>query len=163
LQKKNILFISIFLFSTTSFTKEKSIPIEIVADKLVAQEKKGASVYTGNIKITQDKLKIKGDKASIEHPNNKIKQIVIIGKPATFINFIEEDNTWVKGHANKITYNSAKKTILFEENATIAQGESNSISGSKILYDSIKQTLQARGNKQRQEQIKVIFSGEEQP
>lgn len=161
-----ILLITTFVISAhgyadTDTDKDKdktNLPIEITADSLIAQEQKAVSVYSGNVVISQGKLKIQGDNVTIKHPNKVISKAIIIGKPATFVNFIEKDNSWVKGHAEKITYRASKKTILFEKNAVITQDGKNSISGASILYNATKETIKAKGDKEKKERIKVIFS-----
>lgn len=157
--KKIYLLLTIsFFISSQSYAEKSNLPIEITADSLVAQEQKSISIYSGNVIISQGKLKIHGDNVTIKHPKKIISEAIIIGKPATFVNFIEKDNSWVKGHAEKITYQAVEKTILFEKNAVISQDGKNSISGSSILYNTNKETIQAKGNKEKQERIKVIFS-----
>lgn len=159
----NFYLLTALLLSTSFANAEKKAqPIEISADSLIAQEQKGVSTYQGNVVILQGKLLIKGDKVIIKHPNQKISQAIITGSPATFKNFIESEQSWVTGHANKITYHADKKTILFEEKAHINQAGKNSISGSSILYDAEKETIQAKGNKAKNERIKVIFSNQDE-
>ena len=157
------IFIGYLLFLNVANSAEKPIPIEISADSLTAQEKKGISVYKGNVVIIQGKLTIRGDKVTIYHPNQKMSKAIIRGAPAIFSTYIEEDKTEVKGQANKITYQAKTKTIQFEGNAKITQAGKNSITGSSIFYDSVKNTIQAKGNPDKQERIKVIFinTGEE--
>lgn len=155
------LFYTLLITTSLATAETKKLPIEITADSLIAQEKKGISIYQGNVIISQGKLLIKGDKVMITHPNQQISQAIITGKPATFKTFIKSEQSSVTGHANKITYNADKKTILFEEKAHINQAGLNSISGNSILYDTAKETIQAKGNKAKKERIKVIFTNQD--
>jgi len=161
LQQTNLVFIyflASFIATPFCYAEQEELPIEITAESLIIEEKTGSSVYLGNVIITQGKLKIKGDKVTVKHPNQQVSQAIVLGKPASFINFIEKDKTWVKGQANTITYQATNKNILFDGKAKITQAGKNSISGSSILYNSKKETITAKGNKQKQQRIKVIFT-----
>lgn len=140
---------------------ETKLPIEVTADRLVSQDQKGISVYTGNVVITQGTTQIKGDKVTLHHPNRKISQAIILGKPATFKRFIPEEKNWVNGHAKTITYDTQKKTVLLEGDAFVNQENKNSISGPRILYNTLEKTLNAQGDKAQKKRIKVIFESEE--
>lgn len=161
----HIPVLAMTLFSQALFaadTQEKQLPIEVTADQLLAQDKKGQSVYSGRVEIVQGTTTIKGDKVTLEHPERQFNKAIILGKPATFKRFIEEDQQWVNGHADKITYQADKKTVLLEGNAFVNQEGQNSISGPKIFYDMTEKTLSATGNKKEQKRIKVIFTPEEE-
>jgi lipopolysaccharide export system protein LptA len=141
-------------------TSDENLPVEVTADSLNAKDKEGISVYQGNVVITQGTTTIKGDKVTLHHPQRKISTAIVIGKPATFKRYLEEEKGWVTGHADKITYSTAQKTLLLEGHAQVVQEGKNSITGPKILYDLTRKTLSAKGEKQ--ERIKMIFTPDEQ-
>lgn len=161
----HIPVLTIALFSQTLFaaeTTQQQLPIEVTADQLIAQDKKGQSVYSGRVEIVQGTTTIKGDKVTLQHPERQFTEAVILGQPATFKRFVEEDQQWINGHADKITYQADKKTVLLEGNAYVNQEGQNSISGPKIFYDMAEKTLRATGNKQQKKRIKVIFTPEDE-
>lgn len=155
--KKTLLFIILCLPISYSYVLANAVPIEITAGSLIIKDQENISTYTDNIVITQGELKITGSKAIIHHPNRQLSKAIITGSPATFINFIEEQNYWVEGHADKITYNTLNNTILFEGNAYIKQQNTNSISAKTIIYNYQKQIIEAKGDKASKQRIKVIF------
>ncbi|BBN59826.1 OstA-like protein [Hydrogenovibrio marinus] len=144
----------------TANTSDENLPVEVTADSLNAKDKEGVSIYQGNVVITQGTTTIKGDKVTLHHPHRKISTAIVIGKPATFKRYLEEEKGWVTGHADKITYSAAQKTLLLEGHAQVIQEGKNSISGPKILYDLTLKTLSAKGEKQ--DRIKMIFTPDEQ-
>lgn len=144
-------------------TADTQQPIEIQADRLQASEKQGKSIYTGNVKVSQGSLNIKGDRIEVIHPNGKLQKVITTGKPATFKRFNKIENAWVIGQANKIEYDSEAKTVLLVGNAQIEQPGKHQIKGSQLFYDMTRQTLQAnsdasQGDKQR---VTVTFSPQE--
>ncbi|MDG4812432.1 lipopolysaccharide transport periplasmic protein LptA [Hydrogenovibrio sp. 3SP14C1] len=139
----------------------ESLPIEIKADSLLSQDQKGQSIYTGQVIITQGTTIIQGDKVTIFHPNRKVIKALVVGKQATFKRFLPEEQHWVNGRADIITYHAEKRTVLLEGNAYVNQQGKNSISGPEILYNLNDKTLSAKGDKAEKKRITVIFEPEE--
>lgn len=139
----------------------ESLPIEVKADSLVSQDQKGQSIYSGQVIITQGTTVIHGDQVTIFHPNRKVVKALVVGKPATFKRFIPEEQNWVNGRADTITYHAEKRTVLLEGNAYVNQEGKNSISGPEILYNLNDKTLSAKGDKTEKKRITVIFEPEE--
>lgn len=147
--------------NTPTANLENKLPIEVTADRLVSQDKKGISVYTGNVVIIQGSSEIKGDKVTLHHPNRKMSHAVIDGAPAKFKRFIPDEQKWVNGHAKTITYDSANNKVILEGDAFVNQEGQNSISGPKIIYNTLDKTLQATGNKNKHQRVKMIFTPDE--
>lgn len=159
-----ILFISTFFAGSVlaaPANPDEKQPVEVTADKLVSQDKTGMSVYTGRVVIKQGSTEIHGDKVTLFHPHRKMEKAVILGQPATFKRYLPEEKSWVKGRAQKITYDTEKKTVLLEKEAFVNQEGKNSIAGPSILYNTLDKTLKAQGDKKRKKRVKVIFKPEE--
>lgn len=142
-------------------SSSESLPIEIKADSLLSQDQKGQSIYSGQVIITQGTTVIQGDKVTIFHPNRKVVKALVVGKPATFKRFLPEEQHWVNGRADTITYHAENRTVLLEGNAYVNQEGKNSISGPEILYNLNDKTLSAKGDKKEKKRITVIFEPEE--
>lgn len=165
----NLFLLTILVtFFTSTWCKaadtntEENLPIEITAENLIAKDIKGQSVYTGNVVIVQGTTRITGDKVTLFHPNRKLSHAIIIGQPATFKRFLKDEQKWVNGHAKKITYHTQKKTVLLEREAFIEQEGKNSLEAPKILYNTQTKTLEAKGNKEDKQRIKMTFQPEEE-
>lgn len=167
LKRSFLSLLLLSLYSTVAFGEEvppasdASLPIEVVADKLVTQDLQGTSTYSGHVKITQGQTTLQGEQVILTHPEQTFSNAVITGKPATFKRFMTDTQTWVEGHALKITYQADQEHLILEGNAFINQEGQNSISGSKIIYNIKDKTLSATGDKQKQKRIKVIFTPKE--
>ncbi|PLA73713.1 lipopolysaccharide transport periplasmic protein LptA [Hydrogenovibrio sp. SC-1] len=147
-------------YADTNQTTETELPIEIKADSLLAQDNIGESTYQGNVIITQGLTEIKGETVTILHPERQVNQAIIIGNPATFKKFNEDDQTWVNGQADQITYYTVDKIVILEGDAHINQADKNSISGPKITYNLTDKTLSAKGTKTDKKRITVTFQPE---
>ncbi|BCN92790.1 lipopolysaccharide export system protein LptA [Thiomicrorhabdus immobilis] len=137
---------------------DESQPINITADSLKASEKSGKSVYNGNVIVTQGSLTLKGDVIEVSHPNGQLKEVTASGKPASFKRYSQVDQAWLKGHAQKIKYNAAKKTVLLIGNAQVEQPGKHIIKGPELFYDIANQTLQAQSTATEKKRISVTFN-----
>lgn len=141
-------------------TAEENLPIEITADSLLAQDNIGESIYEGNVIITQGQTKITGETVTIFHPERQVNKAIIKGNPATFKKFNPEDQTWVNGQADKITYQTVDKIVILQGNAEVNQADKNHISGPEIIYNLTDKTLSAQGNEAENKRITVTFQPE---
>ncbi len=139
-------------------TPDEQQPVHISANSLDAQEKKGISIYKGNVIVTQGSLTLKGDKILVKHPNNQLQTVKSTGQPASFKRFSQTDQSWLKGKANMIDYDALNKTVLLVGNAQVEQPGQHIIKGPKLFYDMINKTLKAQGTEQEKGRVSVTFN-----
>lgn len=132
-------------------------PVHITANSLDAQEKKGISIYKGNVIVTQGSLTLKGDVITVKHPNSQLQTVKSTGEPASFKRFSQVDQAWLKGKANTIEYDALNKTVLLVGNAQVEQPGQHLIKGPKLFYDMTHQTLKAQSTEQDKGRISVTF------
>jgi len=170
MQSHNTLYRSLFLLSTLCFlsvtsqanqtkpsSPDEEQPIHITADRLEVQEQTGISTYTGNVNIQQGSLELTGDTVTIIHPEGQLEMVKAYGAPAKFKRFSHVEQSWIKGQANLIQYNTKYKSILLSGHAKVMQPGKHTITGSNIFYDVSKQTLMAKGSKDGQNRVSVTF------
>jgi len=143
---------------TKSTIPDEQQPVNITANSLMASEKTGKSVYTGNVVITQGSLTLKGDVVNISHPKNQLTRVIATGNPATFKRYSQVDQAWLKGKAQKIEYNVLNKTVLLIGNALVEQPGKHLISGPELFYNIENQTLQAQSTKTEKKRISVTLN-----
>ncbi len=139
-------------------TPDEEQPVHISANSLDAQEKKGISIYKGNVIVTQGSLTLKGDEIMVKHPNNQLQTVKSTGQPASFKRFSQTDQSWLKGKANLIEYDALNKTVLLVGNAQVEQPGQHLIKGPKLFYDMANQTLKAQSTEQEKGRISVTFN-----
>ena len=165
---KSFIFLLALLFSTTTLAKSNTQtdpdaqkPIDIQADRLLFSNQQGKSIYTGHVIITQGSLTLKGSKVFLLHPNQKIQTVEVFGHPAHFKKFLADEQKWLSGDAQHITYDAKSKTLHLIGNAFVQQGKTNQISGAELFYNLKQQTLEAHSTPTDKERVHVIIQPEQ--
>ncbi|MDX1347384.1 MAG: lipopolysaccharide transport periplasmic protein LptA [Thiomicrorhabdus chilensis] len=141
-------------------TPDEEQPIHITADSLDIQDLKGISIYTGKVEVIQGSLTLKGDKMTIHHPQREVEWIEVDGAPATFKRFDTQEQSWIKGRANRIDYRAAEKTVLLTGDAKVEQPGKNLITGPELFYDMQNKTLQANSTPEEKKRVSVTLMPE---
>lgn len=122
-----------------ALTADKNQPVNVEADSVQIDDKKGVSIYKGNVVITQGSLRLDADTVTIYNPNKGLDKIVAEGGPAHFKQRPDNKDEDTRAQAARIEYHAADEKILLLNNAHIWQ-DKNEFSGDKIEYDT-KQNL----------------------
>ena len=81
-----LLFISLFgLFSTEgtwALSTDKDQPIEIEADTADLDNKKGVTIYRGNVVLIQGSVRMTGDIMTVYFKDDELDILIMEGKPA---------------------------------------------------------------------------------
>ena len=143
LLKKTLVLVSALLFCAAPLAKstDKSAPLNIEADKLEMHEKDGTSIYHGNVKITKGSLKITGDKIVIENKNGKLHKIKINGKPATFYQ-LNDLNETISAESHFMDYKANTGILELKQKALLLKSK-NRFSSEHIIYDTLKDIVKA--------------------
>ena len=165
---KSFTFLLALLFTTTTLAKantqtdpDAQQPIDIQADRLLFSNPQGKSIYTGHVIITQGSLTLKGNKVFLLHPNQKIQTVEVFGQPAHFKKFLTDEQKWLSGHAQHISYDAKHKKLHLTGKAFVQQGKTNQISGPELFYDLRQQTLEAHGTPTDKGRVHVIIQPEQ--
>lgn len=149
LKNKNFILVSLLVIFGTGAASaaEKSIqePIDIKAQYLLLDEKKGISQYKGNVLFTQGTLVIKADVITLHHDGEKLIKVLIIGSPAD-IKHQPENEEKVHSQAKEMLYFIRQQKLILKGDAFVNQGD-NHFSGEKIEYDTRRKMVTASGKK----------------
>lgn len=128
---------------TKTSSDQRSAPIAIEADSAEQDEKKGITIYRGNVSIEQGDLSIKADTVTIQSTIStaqsdastarSISHIIANGKPARFTQQLADEPKPINAEGNTIRYAIEEGIILLEDNASIDQVGSK-VTGEKIEY-----------------------------
>lgn len=140
------------VFSSLAFLLSYSSPVHartsdadkamnIVANKVVLNEKEGVSRYLGKVKISQGSRVISGDSIAIYQEDKKITRIVIKGKPALFSQLNDHDEE-TRASSMEMIYHADKDLLILEQDAMLKQKD-NVFHSDRISYNTAKDIITA--------------------
>lgn len=138
-----MLFILALVLSTevSARTSDAELPMNIEADKMILQDKKGISQYLGNVKIVQGSREIIGDTITIHADDNKVIKVVIKGRPASFSQLNDADEKTQASSMEMIFY-AEKEILVLQDNAILKQKD-NVFKSDRISYNTEKDIISA--------------------
>lgn len=147
-----------FVFSSAVFAlkSDSQQPISIESDAGFYDEKKGISVYTGNVVIVQGTMRLEANKVEVSLDDRAIEKLVATGTPVTFKQSPGEGKEDMKGRALRAEYYPETKILIMLEKAVVWQG-GNSTSSDRIEYNRISEVIRAGDNKSANKRVRMIF------
>ena len=148
---KYLLFL---LICTTLFSSE----VEITADKFMADEAKGISVFTGKVHITRGKDDLKADKVVINFDKKRQPTLYTATGHASAKLSIKDKNYFAKG--DTLIYDPLTLKYTIEKNAFLQELNTNKkVYGEKIWVDQARGYYEVDGKKDKP--VKFIFKIED--
>lgn len=145
---KSLLLLSTFLLSSINayaLSSDKNKPMTIEADSVEIDEKKGLTVYRGNIDVRQGTLHVTGDTLVIEKENGEVKVVTVVGQPATYKQRPDNKPQDVKAKARKLQVYPKRDLVRLERDARVTQ-EGNIYTGNIIEYNNRDDIIKMKGN-----------------
>jgi lipopolysaccharide export system protein LptA len=124
-------------------TSDREQPLNIEADHVIIDDKKGTMVYTGKARFRQGSIVVTADQVQIYSEDRRFTRAVAVGKPATFEQKLD-DGKVVKARANRMEYRVKDARLVLTENAEVWQ-DKNHILSDKIVYRLDTQVIDAKG------------------
>ena len=143
-----IICLSLWLLpsqTADAIKKDADEPIRINARSVVANNKTGVAVYSGNVLAEQGRLSIKADRVEIHTRNNKSELITATGKPAKLRQRPEEGAEEIQAEAKRIDYHVSDRKLEMIGDVTLRRGD-DLFTGSVLSYDLETKSLSAKGN-----------------
>ncbi len=118
--------------------------IQILADKLTADDAKKEAVYEGNVIVTQGTMRITSARIVVREDAEGYRSFVATGSPVTFRQKRDNVDDWIDGQAARAEFDDRSNLLKLFTGARLksAQGELN---GDFISYDRTKEFFQATG------------------
>lgn len=159
---KGLIISLIILVPAPSYSANQTdIPITIEADQAILKEKKGYSVYQGNVVLTQGNIVFSADEVKVESKNGKLDVMTASGNPVTFKQQLQDQEP-ISATAQLIKYFAVNQKILLTENATLTQGV-NKFTGNRIEYNVATDTVIAGGKVGNPERVKIVIQPTSKP
>ena len=109
--------------------------IQIQADHMEIDRKHGESIFTGNVDFRQGNIHITAQRIHLLRRNGQLKQLVVQGEPALFVQQATQTQPLVKSQALRMEYDSDTGILRLLEQALLQQGN-NRFTGEQIEYDT---------------------------
>jgi len=109
-------------------------PVYIEANSATYNDSTGESVYTGDVIVTQGRMRLTSDKLVIHMTDKQVEKIVATGNPVRFRQDEAENKEEVKGKAQRAEYFVNEDRLLLLDKAVVWQG-GNTYASDRIEYD----------------------------
>lgn len=152
-----LIILSLFNANTVfARAADGSLPMNIEADRMIINEKKGISRYLGEVKITQGSREISGDSITIHSKNDKVNRVVIIGKPASF-NQLNDADEKIHASSLEMVYLVDKEILILKQQAVLKQKD-NVFKSERISYNTAKDIISAGDQTGKEDQrVKITI------
>lgn len=121
---------------------DRNQPIYIQSDRAERDERKGTTVYTGDVEIDQGSLHISADRVTIAMDGDQVTRIDAFGAPAKMHQKPSPEREPVYARATTIQYDVAREILTLIEQAAVTQ-EGSTVKGERIEYFVQEQRVKA--------------------
>lgn len=135
---------------------DASQPISIESNSGFYDDKKGISIYKGEVVVIQGGMRLDANKLVVYLENREIQKMVATGTPVKFKQTPEEGKEDVHGNSLIAEYYPETKVLIMLEEAVVWQG-GNSTASERIEYDRISEVLKAGDGKSAAKRVRVIL------
>lgn len=117
-----------------ALSSDREQPVEISAERMRANERRGVSHYMGDVFLKQGSLEIRSDELTVYLEDGEVRQIIVTGNPAK-LQQKPDNREMVYSEARRMEYNTRSGELLLLDDARVTQG-ANRFSGARIHYDT---------------------------
>ncbi|MFZ5592732.1 MAG: lipopolysaccharide transport periplasmic protein LptA [Pseudomonadota bacterium] len=157
-----------------TMTGDREQPIRIEADRVDIDDKKGVSVYQGNVRMTQGSIVLTADTVTtytaIEKQvvngkatkRRELQKIVAEGKQANYRQLLDSlnaktgKNEELKARADRIDYFAAEERVVLQGGGYLWK-EGDEFAGNVIEYDARDETVKAAKAQAGPERVQAVI------
>ncbi|WP_257293545.1 lipopolysaccharide transport periplasmic protein LptA [Endozoicomonas sp. YOMI1] len=146
LNKKWLVGLLFVPFMAMALPADRQQPININSDTADIDNKKGVSVYRGDVVMTQGTTRITGDTITIHTRDREVTKVIAQGNKvrAYYEELQPGEQGIVQAWGNTIRYDVDSDQIELIKNAQLSQ-KGDTFKGEKIDYNLTLQTVNAKG------------------
>lgn len=157
----SIKFIILTLLLSTSqlafaLKSDSDQPVTIDSNTATYDDKKGISIYTGNVITIQGSLHIKSDKLVVYLTEGEIDKMVFTGQPTTFRQRPNIGKEEIFGEGLTGEYYPNQNKLILIKKAVVSQGSNRSAS-ELITYDSKNSVIKAGEHTSDSKRVHSVF------
>ncbi len=111
--------------------------VKIIADSFYANEKKGLTVFKGNVKITKGNDELNASKVTVFTDKERAPQQYKAEGDVSFYIDLPENNATYKGDAGRVVYFPLKQEYQFHTDVHLYQlGTNRKVFGEKVILNT---------------------------
>ena len=129
-------------FPAAGLSSDRDQPMYIEADRADINDKKGISIYTGNVKVTQGTFELLADKLTVYIEKDQLQKAIAIGQPAHYRQRPDGKDEDIEAQALRMEYYASPERIILLERAQASQA-GDVFRSEKIVYDIEKNVVNA--------------------
>ena len=114
---------------------DRNESIHLEADQVLMDDAKQISTFTGNVRLTQGTLLIRGDKIVVAQDKDGFYLATAYGNTAEFRQKLEGPDEYVEGYGKSIEYDTRTETVNLHEQASLKRNR-DEVSGNHIIYSA---------------------------
>jgi lipopolysaccharide export system protein LptA len=141
-----LLLAAIFAFPSPARAEkaDRGKEVNVVADKLTADDANSISTFEGSVVITQGTMRVTAARVVVTEDDEGFKRYVASGAPVTFRQKREKADDFIEGNAERAEFDDRTEVLKLFNRAKMKspQGE---INGDFISYDRAKEFFQVLG------------------
>ncbi|HEX5056066.1 MAG TPA: lipopolysaccharide transport periplasmic protein LptA [Gammaproteobacteria bacterium] len=135
-------------------------PIEIEAQKLIMDQQKGISTYSGHVTLTQGSIRIEAEQLLVHTRNGKFDRLEAFGSDTQQASFRQQlaNGEETRGNAGHIQYSAGKSRLTLQQRAQLQQS-GNRIQSDRIDYNTASNSLLAgqQDPAQSRQRVRIVI------
>lgn len=132
-------------------------PIYMEADGVEIDERSGASIYRGNVLLTQGTIRITAEKVRVvQTGDNRQGRVEASGNPVTFRQQTDEAGKVVKGRARRIEYDTDSEVLVMIGEAMLEQNR-DTFASDRIVYDRARSVVKAGSSASGKQRVRMTI------
>lgn len=154
---RTLLFITMLLtpLCALAASGDRQQPVNLRADRIDIDQKKGTSLYRGQVLLTQGTLRMTAARAEARNRGNKVETVTAEGKPVTFRHRPEGGTEYIQGQASRVHYRVAEQLVDFGGNVNLQRGR-DTFRAAQAHYDIATRQVIAEGNAEQRAYVALV-------
>jgi lipopolysaccharide export system protein LptA len=127
---------------------DRDKPLNIEADRMVADDGKQTVVFEGRVVLTQGTFVLRADRITVRQDKDGFQTGVAVGSPATFRQKRDGVDEWIDGEAQRIEYDGKAERVELFDQARVRR-DKDEVRGNYISYDTRSEIYRVQGAKEQ--------------
>lgn len=154
---RTLLFVTVLLAPLCALAAagDRQKPVNLRADRIDIDQKKGTSLYRGQVVLTQGTLRMTAARAEARNRGNKVETVTAAGKPVTFRHRPEGGTEYIHGQAGRVHYRVPEQLVDFGGNVNLQRGR-DSFRAAQAHYDIAARKVIAEGGTEQRAYVALV-------